>query len=56
MSDVSMALYSHNILVGGKEASPETLNEWLRSNNGYVNGSSDLNLPQPGKISADVSQ
>jgi len=55
MLDVSMALYSHNILVGGKPASPETLNEWLRENDGYVTGSSDLNLPQPGKISPNVN-
>lgn len=53
MSDVSMALYSHNILVGGKEANPGTLNEWLRNNEGYVNGS-NLNLPQPEKISPNV--
>lgn len=38
MSCVSMALRGTNISVGGEEANPGTLNEWLRTHNGYEAG------------------
>eukprot|EP01125_Pyxidicula_operculata_P012030 TRINITY_DN3941_c0_g1_i1.p1 TRINITY_DN3941_c0_g1~~TRINITY_DN3941_c0_g1_i1.p1 ORF type:complete len:188 (-),score=29.29 TRINITY_DN3941_c0_g1_i1:17-580(-) len=36
MSCVSMALAGFNITIDGQVSTPETLNNWLRKNNGYV--------------------
>lgn len=55
MSSVSMAMSGYNIPIdyNGKEnvvTTPETLNWWLQQNNGYVNGTSDLNETALNKI------
>ncbi|KAJ3431001.1 hypothetical protein M0812_02677 [Anaeramoeba flamelloides] len=55
MSSTSMAINGHSIKIDGKNSDPETLNAWLRANDGYDDGS-DLKenvIPQiaPSKIS-----
>ena len=40
MSSVAMALAFNKVAINGAQADPATLNQWLRSNNGYVGDSS----------------
>ena len=42
MSSTAMALRQHGINIDGKIATPGTLNAWLRSNKGYLQGTDDF--------------
>ena len=53
MSSISEALHGHEITIASKPSDPGTLNAWLRTHAGYVNGTSDLDEDVVPRINPD---